>query len=357
MRRMKSINALRFIFIFIILIHHFDSFNPYYKVMPADLIQGLLLEGFLGVDFFFILSGFVCSVGYKEKIETNRIGFEGFMIKRIAKLYPIYILSIFAGIILYEMTFEAVVGNIVPFLFLLQSFVPLDIYAYNFNGVAWCLSDLMFFYIVFYFLTKRKNRDRKMLFILFGLMITGIFILIYLLQQRPIGSNTWVLYVNPVVRFSDFLLGMILYEIYLFTRDRVSAGFASILEITGIFLLIVFVTLVLKYNINIMYRWTVYYMLPISVIILGFSYDRGALSKFLGNRIFLYLGDISIFIYLIHQLVLNGLAKKMAGNIYDFRSVLPIGLIGILITMVLSVSLHYLFEKANMQFRKQKKIR
>src|SRR5690606_40786963 len=48
-------------------------------------------EGFLGVSFFFILSGFILSYNYKEKFLIGNISKKEFYISRLARVYPVHI--------------------------------------------------------------------------------------------------------------------------------------------------------------------------------------------------------------------------------------------------------------------------
>ena len=90
MKKLNAINSLRFIFMFLVFIHHFDAFDQYYQVRPNDILLKLLFEGFIGVNFFFMLSGFVCSLGYKNRIANNEVSLSNFMSRRIEKIYPLY---------------------------------------------------------------------------------------------------------------------------------------------------------------------------------------------------------------------------------------------------------------------------
>ena len=79
MKKMKAIISLRFIFILMVFIHHFDSFAPYYSSAPSSFASSIIFEGF------------VCSYGYKERFLSSDISGKEFLIRRISKLYPAYI--------------------------------------------------------------------------------------------------------------------------------------------------------------------------------------------------------------------------------------------------------------------------
>ena len=82
--------------------------------------------------------------------------------------------------------------------------------------------------------------------------------------------GTWFYYVNPVFRFIDFFSGVLLYEIYLRIQQYITRKKATILEFISILMLFIFM-----YNgiskIPLIYRWDIYYIFPISFLILAFS--------------------------------------------------------------------------------------
>ena len=55
---------------------------------------GLFWHGPLAVDFFFLLSGFVISYAYGEKLASGRMGFGGFVKARVLRLWPLVILAV-----------------------------------------------------------------------------------------------------------------------------------------------------------------------------------------------------------------------------------------------------------------------
>ena len=88
---------------------------PAYRYQTLDLLRGiaafavvlfhltivrLLPEisryGFLAVDFFFVLSGFVMSFAYQERLDRG-LGFEAFIRRRLVRLYPLCLLGVVIG--------------------------------------------------------------------------------------------------------------------------------------------------------------------------------------------------------------------------------------------------------------------
>lgn len=54
-------------------------------------------HGYLAVDFFFILSGFVLSFAYGNRLKTRQLPFRQFMITRIIRLYPLIVVGALLG--------------------------------------------------------------------------------------------------------------------------------------------------------------------------------------------------------------------------------------------------------------------
>lgn len=50
-------------------------------------------HSYLAVDTFFLLSGFVLTHAYKEKLQTYKISFNNFVIIRLIRLYPMFLAS------------------------------------------------------------------------------------------------------------------------------------------------------------------------------------------------------------------------------------------------------------------------
>ncbi|UTY55798.1 acyltransferase [Massilia sp. erpn] len=60
----------------------------------GDLWHINFFHSYLAVDLFFILSGFVIAYAYDEKLRSGVMGFGNFVLTRLIRLYPVYLLSL-----------------------------------------------------------------------------------------------------------------------------------------------------------------------------------------------------------------------------------------------------------------------
>ena len=105
----KNLDGLRFIAALFVIIGHAQSMvqdrlgiNPY--IGFADKLATF------GVDFFFVLSGFLISfLMYAELAETGTIHIRKFYIRRILRLWPLYYLFGFASILMQAHTFISLI--------------------------------------------------------------------------------------------------------------------------------------------------------------------------------------------------------------------------------------------------------
>ena len=96
----KNLNGLRFFAALAVIIHHVEQYKSIYgyeNYWETNLIKNL---GNLGVQFFFVLSGFLITfLLMKEKETTNKINYKYFIRRRIYRIWPLYfiivILSLF----------------------------------------------------------------------------------------------------------------------------------------------------------------------------------------------------------------------------------------------------------------------
>ncbi len=144
MRSFSSLQSLRGIFALFIFIHHLDLF-------PAG--------GDSGVGFFIILSGFVLSAGYRDRIAQGLISRRDFMRRRVRRLFSCHII----GFILALLLMSPFYGWKTPLVWLanilmLQSWIPSPTFYFSCDSPSWCLSDLLFCYLLFPFIILALTR-------------------------------------------------------------------------------------------------------------------------------------------------------------------------------------------------------
>ncbi|CAN5424162.1 hypothetical protein BH10BAC1_BH10BAC1_09380 [soil metagenome] len=99
----ENLDALRFVAFLAVFIQHIFSvvfYRPESKT-ASDFIDRFLMNANEGVNFFFVLSGFLITyILLKEKEEHTSIRFSQFYWKRSLRIWPLYFLILFIGFIL-----------------------------------------------------------------------------------------------------------------------------------------------------------------------------------------------------------------------------------------------------------------
>lgn len=131
MRRVGSLDGLRGLAAIIVLLHH-----------AAIQVGGFALfgSGYLAVDFFFMLSGYVVARAYERRL-AGELGAAGFMALRIKRLYPVMAVGILAGTVI-ALANGAHVAPLTWHLVAQLLFVPIiagSAGLFILNGVQWSL--------------------------------------------------------------------------------------------------------------------------------------------------------------------------------------------------------------------------
>src|SRR2546423_1204586 len=169
--RLPALTSLRFFAALHVFMFHVQAIGGVFG--PASY-RSLASIGYVGVTFFFVLSGFVLVYTYAGKAITAR----DFWRARLARVYPAYAFALlltapffvfavhhYSEIKVPFMAFQAAHFKVAGALeiLLLQSWVPPA--ALSWNAVGWSLSVEAFFYLLFPLVLLRYSRfSRKQLF-------------------------------------------------------------------------------------------------------------------------------------------------------------------------------------------------
>lgn len=297
----KSLQSLRGIFAFMIYLHHV-SLNGH---------SALLAGGDCGVAFFIMLSGFVLSAGYYDKVLQPDFSLRKFMYKRFIKLYPLHLAGFMLWLLLLTSLETIPVKPCISNLMLIQSWIPSSDYYFSCNAVSWCLSSLLFCYALFPFCVRAISGWSKNGLITVLLFLMGLYGV--LLAKIPDNLLTYGLYICPALRMLDFCIGILLFRGYLHlqnlsekSRFSHSHNLATTVQISLILLIALAFGL---YNyVPERFALASYWWIPCACVILGFAFFDGqhtGVGSILKSKPLLWFGEISFDFYIVHQLAIR----------------------------------------------------
>lgn len=165
--------------------------------------------GYLAVSFFFVLSGFSMTIGYRDRIFSNDFSYSNYITKRLTKFYPIHWLVLFYIVVRHFFSFTYQPYEVAKFatnFLLLQSFVPLKDFYFSFNSPSWYLCNTLFYCFLFPFILRFICKSNKKVRNTFPCVLIAIYVLLVILI--PPKYHDAILYINPFVRIIDFILGI-----------------------------------------------------------------------------------------------------------------------------------------------------
>lgn len=346
---LNSLTSLRFFFAFVVFLSHL-TFVKTDLAWYNYLKNNVFFEGYLGVGFFFILSGFVLALNYEKKVIDNpNFDKKKFYIARIARIYPLHALTFcvmlpFVIINVWQGYFHWDIAG--ANLFLLQSYIPVKDFYFSINNVSWSISTELFFYLMFPFYVIWLHKFPKLKYIL--LLIIPIIIFAEPYFRTNMKLEKAIFYINPIVRSFDFILGIITCQIYKKIKDTpINFSRGTLIEIAAITVLAIF--FYFHNDVARAFRYGIYYWIPMVGIVLIFALQKGFFSRILQHKTLVYLGEISFAFYMIHMIVIK-YGNQYLPRINDFHK------IGIyfVIALILSALTFEYFEKPVAKWIKDK---
>lgn len=291
MKQLQPLTALRFLAVTAIFLHHSDYLFANNKPF-MEIYHRLFREGYIGVTFFFVLSGFIITYNYFDKCLLNNDWVKTFYLNRLSRIYPVHLLTLVLAIPLTSFN----LWN----LLLLQSFIPDRAVYFSGNLVTWGLSDLAFFYFLFPFLILIIKKTTVPIRTA-TLIWTALTFLTYWLRDNTLSH--WLFYIFPGTRLIDFSIGILLGIAYKRLVPFLSGRIYTVLELLSLFTL--GVAVVISPAIHQTLRYDVYYLPFMALIIIVFAVGSGWLSRLMSIKPMLFLGKLSFAFFLVHQLVIR----------------------------------------------------
>lgn len=92
-----SLTSMRFFAAFFVFVFHARGLLP----VPIDETTLFFSRGYLWVDFFFVLSGFVLSYNYFNQYYGGTFNYKMFLVARFGRIYPVHIVTMLGAIAAY----------------------------------------------------------------------------------------------------------------------------------------------------------------------------------------------------------------------------------------------------------------
>jgi len=300
--------------------------------------QNFASIGFVGVNFFFVLSGFILVYTY----DGPALSAKNFWRARFARIYPAYLLSLVAAAPFFffavghlDLPFFAwskqhLVAACILTLGLLQSWVPQA--ALTWNSVCWSLSVEAFFYFAFPFLLVRfrKTAEGKLLFTLIGFWLLSLCFSLTYVFVHPDGFDKvnsgetnlfWknVLSFNPLVRLPEFVVGMLTCRLFLAQRDSAKASsWLIFFGALGFLSVVLFSPRIPNPVLSAGLLSPAF-----AALIYGFA-RQPKWTSFLGAGWLVLLGDASYSLYLLHSLIIARIFDLFQTLIWPVRVALSL---------------------------------
>lgn len=276
----------------IVILYHADLNAEYFYGIP---FKGFFSFGYIGIDFFFVLSGFIIFyVHYNEETGFNQ--WKRYILKRLIRIYPAFFLISLVMIASYKLL--PGLSNVQRDFSIICSLLLLPANKPPALMVSWTLVHEMIFYVIFSLFFIKKKIFYLFLFcwviIIFSVSITGLetqritkyFISFHNLEFIMGAFTAWVILNNKVKKQFISLLGPFLVFAFIIN------------EYLGIVLICP--------DLKILYLGVCF-----SVIVFGIYFLDSKKYKYPG--VFIYIGAASYSIYLIHDpclSILNRVAAK-----------------------------------------------
>lgn len=377
-KRFDAIQTLRFMCFLMV----FGEHAGFYKEFGIPSFGELC-----AMSVFLMMSGFLMVYSYMDRDTPSDLkGCFRFTTGKIKKLYPLHVETaviqfIFIIILYWEMFAVIDQTHLESWLFkfgvnlaLMQAWVPdFHGYVFNFNGPSWFLSVMLFAYFMFPLilkLLKKLETKKKILIFSAGVMVIGTAAVLIMFAFTGADSDvfTWFTQNSPILRIIDFYYGCVAGYIYMQNRkagDPDSKPHSKVkwtfLELGALLMFYIISTLFVLVMITgfgglgkaISFCQPL--IAPIFTLptLMVFIWERGYITAALKWKPLVYLGNISMYTYLIHYIFTMGWSYFCQGQNIDNTGMTRI--IAIIVEFALTIVTSMLYDKFQKHKAKVKK--
>lgn len=312
----KALTGLRIVAAVWVVLFHFRPL--FWESAPAfsAALAPVLDRGAQGVDLFFILSGFVLTWNYLDKMGrsfSTRATLR-FLWLRLARVWPVYLVTLHLAAL--WIIFTLYVGHVpaenvealnatsyIRQLFLVQLWYQPFFDGSSWNGPAWSISAEWLAYLLFgalvlvVFRVARATRARNLLL----LAVMASLPPVVLLLASGHFYTPWSWLPRIVMQFTAGALACAaVRKLHPTDRTQRAAGYASILLIAAIVGTLYFFDAHPPVKLPDAGGLVDVLFVPLVVTL---AIGAGTLPRLLSTRVMIYLGQVSFALYMVHEIV------------------------------------------------------
>ena len=209
---LAALTGVRFVFaLFVVLFHQRHGFAG-----APLFVQRILEYGNIGVNLFFVLSGFVLAYNYFRD-RDGRLPIRDFLVARFARIYPVYLLAVIlfapAGL---SGRIDGPIDDLFSAIFLVQTWTG----QMSWNTPGWSLSAEAVFYLLFplVLLLMARLRAAGLVLSMTVVWLVGLIPpVLWVLGIIP-EEHRWLVSYNPLFRLPEFVMGVAAGRVFLLAR-------------------------------------------------------------------------------------------------------------------------------------------
>ncbi|QAA34018.1 acyltransferase family protein [Clostridium manihotivorum] len=318
----RELDGLRGIAVLMVFFYHIKSVLNIKELYIANFNIGpYLMWGHLGVNVFYILSGFLLFIPFAKAYYTNSsINLTEYSIKRALRILPAFyfFLIIFVFCVKPELITKQGIRSLIGNMLFLQKYSIFNIQSYN--DTVWTLAVEVQFYILIPFVARFfvDNKYKKSILVSILFVLLYRLVIMWFLKPNMISINRDY-YVdceyNILGCFDNFAIGIVIANLYI--QEKLGKQNINIKRVILISKKIAaFSPILILFLMNNYYNWNynnskfhniffsfffdiVFYICIGSILILVL-FSRSKLNSILSNFFLVFIGAISYSIYIWH---------------------------------------------------------
>ncbi|EIM5202633.1 acetyltransferase [Staphylococcus pseudintermedius] len=303
-RYMPGLDGVRAVAVIAIIIYHL---NPQW-----------LSGGFLGVDTFFVISGYlITSLLLTEYHNTGKIKLMSFWLRRVKRLIPA-VLFLVMGVIVLSLIFmpteiqkvradsNAAIFYVSNWWYIMQNVDYFEQFAVQPLKHLWSLAIEEQFYLVFpIVLLSLLSFIRRLKSIRIIFLILLVISMIAMMVLYVPNENVARVYFGTDTRIQTLLMGVLLALVWppFQLKAKVNRQMRTMIDTAGVVgLAILFICFKFVSETNsILYYGGFFLISTVTLLVIASSvHPSGYFAKFLGNKVFTFIGSRSYSLYLWH---------------------------------------------------------